>query len=102
MEILLELLFAVLQVAGELLLQIVVEGLVELGLHGVGERLRPRKPLHPLLAAVGYAVLGAAAGAISLWLFPQRFIDTPWVARQRPPHARRRPPHVRQRRSAAP
>jgi hypothetical protein len=76
-EILFEILFAVLQVVGEIVLQIVLEALFELGLHSVREPFRRPKPIHPLLAALGYAILGAAAGAISLWLFPQRFIASP-------------------------
>ena len=77
MEIVFELLFALLQVVGELLLQIIVEALVEFGLHGARESFRRAKPLHPLLAAIGYAMVGALAGAISLWIFPQLFIATP-------------------------
>jgi hypothetical protein len=74
-EIVFEVLFAVLQVVGEIVLQVIVEGLFELGLRGVREPFRRPKPLHPLLAAMGYAILGAAAGAISVWIFPRLFID---------------------------
>lgn len=69
MEVIFELLF---QVFGELLLQIVLEVLFEVGLHNVRGPLS--KPLHPLLAGAGYALFGAAAGAISLWAFPNLFI----------------------------
>lgn len=79
MEIIFEILFGLLQVFGEIFLQIVIEALVEFGLQGLREPFRRAKPLHPLLAAAGYALLGAAAGAISLWIFPQRFIATPWL-----------------------
>ena len=77
MEIVFEILFVLLQFVGELVLQVILEALAELGLHSVRETFRRPKPSHPALAAVGYAILGAAAGAISLWLFPQLFIDTP-------------------------
>lgn len=79
MEILFELLFVLLQFVGELLLQIILEFLFELGLHSVREPFRRPKPLHPSLAAIGYVILGAAAGAISLWIFPELFIATGWL-----------------------
>ena len=71
MEILFELL---LQFIGEVLLQIIFEVLFEFGLHGVREPFR--KPPNPWLAAVGYAIFGAVAGALSLWIFPKLFIPT--------------------------
>lgn len=79
MEIIAEIIFALLQVFGELFLQVVVEALIEFGLHGLGDAFKRQKPPHPLLAAFGYALLGAAAGAISLCIFPQRFIAAPWL-----------------------
>lgn len=60
------------EIGGELLLQVVLEALVELGLHSVAEPLR--KPPNPWLAAIGYALFGAAAGGVSLWLFPAHLI----------------------------
>lgn len=69
MEIIFELLF---QLLGEVFLQIVVEALAELGLHSVREPFR--KPPKPWLAAIGYAIFGAIAGALSLWAFPVLFI----------------------------
>src|SRR6476660_2013764 len=69
MEFIFELLF---EIFGELLLQLALELLAELGLRAVG---RPfAKPLHPLAGGVGYALLGAIAGGLSLWWFPQLFI----------------------------
>lgn len=79
MEIILEILFVVLQLVGNLVLQIVVEVLIKFGLHSIGEPIRRPKPLPPWLAAIGYAALGVAAGAMSLWIFPQQFIATPWL-----------------------
>ncbi|WP_296950366.1 hypothetical protein [uncultured Massilia sp.] len=61
---------------GEILLQILVEFLVEMGLHGVAEPFR-RRP-HPGLAAIGYLVFGAVAGAASLWPFPAYLVPGPW------------------------
>ena len=71
MEILFEVLF---QFLGELLLQIVLEILFELGLQSIAAPFR-RKP-NPWLAAVGYALFGAIAGALSLWAFPALFITS--------------------------
>lgn len=76
MEILFEILAALLQLLGEILLQILVELLAELGLHGVREAFRRPKPAHPLLAALGYSILGAGAGAASLLVFPVALIHS--------------------------
>jgi hypothetical protein len=78
-EILLEVLLAVIQLAAELMLQIALEALAELGLRSVLEPFRRPEPPHPVLALVGYAIFGALAGAISLWLFPTLFIKTGWL-----------------------
>jgi hypothetical protein len=69
MELLFELLF---QLLGELLLQLFAEALFELGLRSIAEPFRI-KP-NPWLAAVGYIVLGGAAGGLSLLVFPHAFI----------------------------
>jgi hypothetical protein len=71
MEAIFEFIFSVL---GELLLQLVIELLFEFGLRSIREPFRhePR----PWLAALGYAMLGAIAGAISLALKPSLMIDS--------------------------
>jgi hypothetical protein len=69
MEIIFEVLF---QFVGEVLLQILLEALAELGLHSVREPFR--KPPNPWLAAIGYTTFGVIAGALSLWAFPALFI----------------------------
>ena len=79
MEILFELLLIVLQFLGEIVLQIVFETLGEVGLRSLREPFRRPEPPHPVLAAIGYALLGAIAGGISLWLFPKLFITTEWL-----------------------
>ncbi|MBK6942078.1 MAG: hypothetical protein IPH13_18010 [Planctomycetes bacterium] len=58
----------------EIALQVVSELLFELGLRGVGEAVAPRKPW---LAAIGYALLGAIAGGISLQFFPAHLLQNP-------------------------
>lgn len=79
MEVVLELLTWLLQMLAELLLQIVFEILTELGVRSVREPFRKPQPLHPLLASIGYLIFGATAGGVSLWLFPETFIDSEWL-----------------------
>ncbi|GAC1382168.1 MAG: hypothetical protein NVS3B3_24750 [Aquirhabdus sp.] len=78
-----ELLFVILQFFGEILLQLIVELLVEIGWHNKGflreigrhvlsEPFR-RKP-EPWLAFIGYAIFGTIAGGLSLLLFPFHLI----------------------------
>lgn len=79
MEIVFELLFGLFQILAELLLQMVFEILAELGFRSVREPFRRPQPLHPVLAAIGYLIFGATAGGLSLWLFPEAFIDSEWL-----------------------
>jgi hypothetical protein len=67
---------AILEFLGELLLQIVIETLVELGLHSVAEPFR-RRP-DPWLAAIGYTLFGVLLGGISLFIFPANFTHGAW------------------------
>ncbi len=69
MEILFELL-------AELLFQVFGEILVELGLHAVAEPFR-RKP-NVWLAVLGYTLLGALLGALSVWAFPNHLTRDGW------------------------
>lgn len=57
----------------EVLLQVFFEGLGEIGLHSIPKR--STEPTAPLTAAIGYALLGAAAGGVSLLLFPTSFVN---------------------------
>jgi hypothetical protein len=79
MEIIVEILLALFRVIAEAVLQAVFEILAEFGLRSVREPFRRPKPLHPVLAATGYAIFGAIAGGLSLWLFPTLFIDAEWL-----------------------
>ncbi|CAJ24547.1 putative membrane protein [Xanthomonas euvesicatoria pv. vesicatoria str. 85-10] len=63
-----------LQLVAEVLLQALAELLIELGLHSVAESFE-RRP-SPWLAAVGYAILGALLGGVSLCLLPQHLTAT--------------------------
>lgn len=64
------------ELIGELLLQIVIEMLGELGLRALGEPFRKKR--HPYLSALGYAVLGAVAGVLSLGVFPDHLVAPPF------------------------
>jgi hypothetical protein len=81
-EFLAEALVAFLQVFGEFLLQLILEALVELGARGfasVSQGRPPPTPLHPVLAGLGYALLGAAVGALSLHFFPSSLAHARWL-----------------------
>ncbi|KRA75787.1 hypothetical protein ASD78_07415 [Lysobacter sp. Root667] len=56
----------------ELILQIVGEVLIEIGLHSMAKPLRKRPD--PWLAALGYALLGAFVGWLSLLVFPDHLM----------------------------
>lgn len=80
MEIIAELIFqvlgAILQFLGEILLQVIFEFIAELLGHSLKEPFRRPRPIHPWLAALGYLIFGAIAGAISLWVLPALFITS--------------------------
>lgn len=58
-----------LQALGEFLLQVLGEALMELGFHSLAEPFR--SPPNPWLASLGYALIGAILGGLSLLIFPQ-------------------------------
>lgn len=60
------------QIIGEFVLQVVGEALVELGLHVVAEPFR--KPPNPWLAGIGYFLLGAIIGGISLLIISSHLV----------------------------
>lgn len=65
MEFILEVL---LQFCGEFFIQLIVELLTQLGLDALEMPAERRRK--PVLAALGFAILGAVAGALSLLVFP--------------------------------
>lgn len=75
-ELLLEVVGLVLRVIGELVLQLIFEALFDSAIHGAKYAYERREPLHPLLAAIGYLLLGAMAGWFSLWAFPSLILGT--------------------------
>lgn len=60
------------------MLQIVVEGALEIVWHALGEPLQTRDRAHPVLAAIGLVILGGLAGAVTCLIFPTRLF---WVGR---------------------
>ena len=74
-EIFIQLFGWVFELLGELLLQ----AFGELIGRSITEPFRRPKPVHPALAALGYAIFGALAGGISLWLLPSLFIAADWL-----------------------
>jgi hypothetical protein len=79
MEILGEILIAVVQLLSELLLQLLAEALAEFGLEAIREAVRPSKTGRPLVAAIGYVLLGALFSFVSLWPFPHSFVHHAWL-----------------------
>jgi len=77
LEIIFELIFGffgfLLEFVLEILAQAAFELLAELGVRCLAEPFRRPKPASPFMAAIGYLIYGAFAGAISLML-PQMFI----------------------------
>ena len=71
MEILAELLFAVVGGLLEVLLEIAGSLLTELGLRSVKEPTVPREARNPVFAGIGYALFGLVAGFVSLLIFPE-------------------------------
>jgi H+/Cl- antiporter ClcA len=78
-EIIAEIIVAILQFVGELLLQILWQIIGELIGHGVREAFRKPEPLEPWLAAIGYAVLGAVGGGVSLLFVSELYIRNHWL-----------------------
>lgn len=64
----------VFEVIGEFLLQLVVEVLVELGIY----RMTESKQRNPFFSALGYVLLGALLGALSLLVFPDYLVPPAW------------------------
>ena len=64
----------------ELILQVIVQLLIELGFHSIGETLLDKKDRNPLIAFIGYLFLGVLIGGISVGFFPELMIDSPSLA----------------------
>ncbi len=78
-EIIIQLVGWIVELLGELLLQAFGELIAELIGRSVKEPFRRPTPVNPWLAAFGYAIFGALAGGISLWVLPSLFISAGWL-----------------------
>ncbi len=72
MEIVFEFIF---QFVIEVLLQALAEMLVELGYRSVADTLR--RPRNPVLSTIGFVIVGAVAGGVSLLILPHSPIQEP-------------------------
>jgi hypothetical protein len=74
MEALIEI---VLELFGEVLLQLFLQVLAEVGIHswrGLRDPERHRPPANPVLATLGYLLFGTIVGGLSLLVMPNLFI----------------------------
>lgn len=62
------------EVIGEFLIQLVIEVLVELGIY----RMSEGRERNPFFSALGYVLLGAILGALSLLIFPDYLVPPAW------------------------
>jgi hypothetical protein len=73
-----ELLFELLLAFGELLLEVLFEfageALLDLALRAIAEVFETSRFTSPVLASVGYTLLGASAGGLSLFIFPHPLV----------------------------
>ena len=70
---LLDLLFEGLAVIFEGVLELAGDAFVELIFRSLGQTVTPSEKRNPILAGIGYALLGLIAGGISLLIFPESF-----------------------------
>jgi len=61
----------IVEIFAELFLQLIIELIANFGIHAFNFEKRP----HPVVASIGYLLLGAVLGAISLFMFKDSFIQ---------------------------
>jgi hypothetical protein len=71
-EIIAEVLLALLQFLGEVLLQLAGQALAELGWYSIREAMAPSRPPLRIARILGHVVLGAVLGGLSLLVLPKR------------------------------
>ncbi len=64
----------ILELFGEFLIQVLLEGLVEMGFHTLVAPFK--KAPNPWLAAFGYAIFGGLIGGISVLVFPTHMVSS--------------------------
>jgi hypothetical protein len=64
----------ILELFGEFLIQVVLEGLVEMGFYSLAAPFK--KTPNPWLAAFGYALFGTVLGGLSLLVFPTHMVGS--------------------------
>jgi hypothetical protein len=65
------------ELLAQLVLEILVQGIFELGGRGIVAIFRRDSMTNPWLAICGYLLMGAVAGAISVWIFPMHLLASP-------------------------
>jgi hypothetical protein len=60
----------------ELLLEVIAEIVFTFGWEGLAQVVRKRQHARPVFAGLGYAIVGALAGGVSLLLLPRRLLPT--------------------------
>lgn len=79
MEILFELLVGLLQLLGELVLNVLFEALAECGVEALRHTFISDERKHPVLASVGYVLLGAICAGLSLLAINHSLVGHLWV-----------------------
>ena len=73
-EFFLNLLVILAETIGEVFLEVFGEAIIALLLRAIGEPFVDSRPVNPLLAGVGYFLLGLIAGGLSLLIFPHPLV----------------------------
>ena len=58
----------------ELVVQVLGEFIFTLGWEGLAHALRGTRKANPVLAILGWAIIGSVCGAVSAFIFPQRLL----------------------------
>ncbi len=64
----------IIEIVLELLINVFAELLFEVGLTVLKESIRRNGASYPILACIGYALLGCVAGGLSLLVFPRQYM----------------------------
>jgi hypothetical protein len=74
MDFLFDLLLAVAEIFLEALFELAGEAVLDLALRALGEVFESVDRANPVLASLGYAILGSLAGGVSLFVFPHPLV----------------------------